>query len=302
MKERQIDAMMSSRASSLLRKASAGFEPSAADKTKTRAAIARRVAVGVAAGAAVAAGAKSAAAAPSLAPAALVPAAVAAPSAAAGPVAAGFAGFGFATKLVAAVAIVGTVSAGAVTAHHRAATKTPPVVNVSVDTKVQQTAPLQMPLQQTAASPVSIDAPVTAAAQQPVVQRPIAQAPIESAPIANTLQNKPIQKIENDSPKPTAAPPALQTGAEVELFQRAQLALRANDATTALALLNEHAQRFPNGTFAEERDAARVVALCDAGRQADAAKLGAAFLSAHPNSPQASRVRSSCANDSAPTQ
>ncbi|MEO7112054.1 MAG: hypothetical protein ABI183_16545, partial [Polyangiaceae bacterium] len=98
---------MSSRASSLLRKSSAGFEPSFADKTKTRAAIARRVGVGLAAGAAVAvaaksAAAKSAAAAPSLAPS-LTPAVM---------------GVSFATKLVAAVAIVGTVSAGAVTVNH----------------------------------------------------------------------------------------------------------------------------------------------------------------------------------------
>ncbi|MEO7109908.1 MAG: hypothetical protein ABI183_05680, partial [Polyangiaceae bacterium] len=89
---------------------------------------------------------------------------------------------------------------------------------------------------------------------------------------------------------------ALQIGAELELINRAQQALQAEDANEALALLNEHARRFPNGALAEERDAARVLALCGAGRQEDAATAGAAFLSAHPDSPLATRVRSSCAN------
>jgi hypothetical protein len=292
MKERQINTMMSSRASSLLRKASAGFEPSSADKTKTRAAIARRVAVGLAAGVAVAAGAKSAAAAPSIAPAA---AAAVAPSAVA-PVAAGFAGVSFATKLVAAVALVGTVSAGAVTVNHvtheanRAShvatipaaqvAAAPVAAAIPVAADMQQSAPLEIPVQQSAApQPATLPAQV---------------APPVSAPIANPAQNKPVQTIAA-SPKITTTAPALQTGAEAELLQRAQEALKV-DPNRALALLNEHAQRFPNGTLAEERDAARVLALCGAGRQEDAAIAGAAFLSAHPDSPLASRVRSSCAN------
>ena len=290
MKERQINTMMSSRASSLLRKASAGFEPSAADKSKTRAVIARRVAVGVAAGAAVAAGAKSAAASPSLAPAA---AAAMAPSAVA-PVAAGFAGVSFATKLVAAVAIVGTVSAGAVTVNHMSrapitnapTTKAPAAAAIPVADDMQHSAPREIPVQQSAAP--------QAAVQPTQVADPV------SARIANPAQNKPTHAA-TASPKITTTTtittaPALQTGAEVELLQRAQKALQANDASAALALLNEHAQRFPNGALAEERDAARVLALCGAGRQADAASAGAAFLSAHPDSPLASRVRSSCAN------
>jgi hypothetical protein len=301
MKERQINTMMSSRASSLLRKASGGFEPSATDRSKTRAAIARRMGVGLAAGAAVSAAAKSAAAAPSIAPAALAPAAVIAPTATA-PVAAGLVSVGFATKLVAAMAIVGTVSAGAVTVHHvtrNANRMTAPTTIVNAPPNVAVASPIQVAssdvqqsavqpaiMQQTAA-PVSIDEGAA----------PVAPVAIATSPsIANTLQNKPVQKIENDSPKPKTAAPALQAGAETELFQRAQLALQADDATTALALLNEHAQRFPNGQLAEECDAARVLALCGAGQQIEAAAAGAAFLKAHPDSMQAARVRSSCAN------
>ncbi len=308
MKERQINTMMSSRASSLLRQASGGFEPSSADRSKTRTAIARRMGVGLAAGAAVSAAAKSAAAAPSIAPAALAPAAVLAPTATA-PVAAGLAGVGFATKLVAAVAIVGTVSAGAVTVHHvtrnanHAAAPTTMVVNappnVPAALPIQVTSSAGPEMQQSAVQPAFVQQTAVPVAIHADVTAPAPVAPVTigtSTPIANPLQNKPVQEIESDSPKPKTAAPALQTGAEAELIRRAQQALQAGDASQALALVNEHAQRFPNGALSEDRDVERVLALCGTGQQIEAATAGAAFLSAHPNSIFASRIRSSCAN------
>jgi hypothetical protein len=44
----------------------------------------------------------------------------------------------------------------------------------------------------------------------------------------------------------------------------------------------------------EERQATRVLALCAAGRTAEARTAGKAFLDAHPASPAAQRVRASC--------
>jgi hypothetical protein len=44
----------------------------------------------------------------------------------------------------------------------------------------------------------------------------------------------------------------------------------------------------------EERTAARVVALCGAGRQAEGRSLATTFLARHPSSPLAPRVRSAC--------
>jgi hypothetical protein len=326
MKERE----MSSRASSLLRKASGGFDPSAVDRTRTRAAIARRIVVGVAAGAAVAAGAKSAAAAPSLAPAALAPSlapaalapAVALAPTAAAPLAAGAAaGIGFATKFVAAVAIIGTVSAGAVTVRHVSretnsretnsrATNSSATNSSATSQTVSQAIAQTAPANPRGANPVAANPMAAAPVQAPIENNDVASEtiaandlPIAPAPIANTPQIPAQSGSQNSqAAKPEASAstkPALQTGAEAELLQRAQQALTAEDAPRALALLNEHAQRFPNGSLSEERDAARVLALCGAGRQSEAAKMGAAFLSAHPDSPLASRVRSSCANGGA---
>ncbi|MEO8875537.1 MAG: hypothetical protein ABI461_08120 [Polyangiaceae bacterium] len=295
MKEQRMPDQTSRRASALLRKSAGGFEPSAGDKSRTRAAIARRVGLGLAAGSVIAAGAKTAAAAPSLAPTALVQAALAptaiattavvsAPIATAGTVA----GVGFATKVVATVMILGTLSVGAVTVRHVSRETAMPQNVIDTPQKTAVLAPNANTNAKTAA-PLAIattDAP--ASNEAPLAVTPTSVAlPVAAQPIAIAAINK---------PNAVAKPPALQTGAEVELIQHAQQALAANDASTALALLNEHARRFPNGALAEERDAARVLALCGAGRQADASAMGAAFLNRYPTSPLASRVRSSCAN------
>jgi RNA polymerase sigma-70 factor (ECF subfamily) len=62
-------------------------------------------------------------------------------------------------------------------------------------------------------------------------------------------------------------------------------------------LLDKHARSFPNGILAEERAAERVLALCALDRMADARAAASAFLRAHPHSPLAARVKSSCAGE-----
>ncbi|HMR05583.1 MAG TPA: hypothetical protein PKA88_07385 [Polyangiaceae bacterium] len=82
--------------------------------------------------------------------------------------------------------------------------------------------------------------------------------------------------------------------AESALLAQAQRDLASGDSTRALATLDAHAKRFPGGALSPERDAARVIALCNAGAQEKARKLAAAFLAAHPSSPLAPRVRAAC--------
>jgi outer membrane protein assembly factor BamD (BamD/ComL family) len=74
----------------------------------------------------------------------------------------------------------------------------------------------------------------------------------------------------------------------------AQTAIQRGDYVSALAKLDEHQRSFPSGLLAEERTAARVVALCGANRQAEARALAATFLKQHPTSPLAPRVKSAC--------
>jgi hypothetical protein len=96
--------------------------------------------------------------------------------------------------------------------------------------------------------------------------------------------------------RPTRAQPPASTdlAGEMALLASAQAAIQAGDYATALAKLDEHQRSFPAGVLGEERTAARVVALCGAGRQSEARSLATAFLSRHPDSPLAPRVRASC--------
>lgn len=101
-----------------------------------------------------------------------------------------------------------------------------------------------------------------------------------------------------DGVEPTGAEGA-QAGAsglaaEVALLRRAQGAIRAGDPDGALRHLAAHARRFPSGMMTEEREAARVVALCDAGRNDEARGVARRFLRERPGSPLAARVRAAC--------
>ena len=81
---------------------------------------------------------------------------------------------------------------------------------------------------------------------------------------------------------------------EVSLLREAHDALSAGDPNRALALLDEHAHRFPQSALEPERSAERVFAYC-AENASDAARGAASsFLAAHPAGPLADRVRASC--------
>ncbi len=94
-----------------------------------------------------------------------------------------------------------------------------------------------------------------------------------------------------------AAEPAVSTlTAELELLRSAQRSLAAQRPAEALNALAEHRRRFPTGQLAAERSGTVALALCraDAARGREAARL---FLTAHPRSPLASRVRQACTLD-----
>ena len=88
--------------------------------------------------------------------------------------------------------------------------------------------------------------------------------------------------------------PPPDVAGEVALLARAQKALADGDLRRCLRLLDRHEAAFPHGMLAEERAAARIIALCGLGRVETArAELGA-FLSRAPSSPLAERVKHAC--------
>jgi hypothetical protein len=82
---------------------------------------------------------------------------------------------------------------------------------------------------------------------------------------------------------------------ETRLLEAAQRELARKNTSAALVLLDEHATRFPAGALSEERAAARVLALCDLGRSAEAKRAAEVFVRASPRSPLVPRLQGSCA-------
>jgi hypothetical protein len=80
--------------------------------------------------------------------------------------------------------------------------------------------------------------------------------------------------------------------AELHLLRRAEAAYVRGDQRATLALVSEHAQRFPHGRLAEERDALRVQALAESGRSEDARRAAAAFAARYPRSVLLSQMES----------
>ena len=78
--------------------------------------------------------------------------------------------------------------------------------------------------------------------------------------------------------------------AEAELLQRAHLAYARHDFSVSLALVQEHARRFPRGPLAEEREALRVQSLVGAGLTNEARRRAGAFATRFPRSVLLHRV------------
>ena len=140
------------------------------------------------------------------------------------------------------------------------------------------TGPLAMPL--SAQSPPSMTA----------------EASVDSGPQAMPARaRKSVSSSSSSSPSPSSpsssSPPAPSGAWEVAQLEAARMALSRGDATDALALLTEHAQRAPDSSVAEERQALMVLVLAKAGRVDEAREAAFSFASRHPDSLFLDRVR-----------
>ncbi|HEY3497689.1 MAG TPA: hypothetical protein VGK73_23485 [Polyangiaceae bacterium] len=138
-------------------------------------------------------------------------------------------------------------------------------------------------------------APVVAPAPTLPAPRPPEQAPrraLEAAPVPAPERAEPPstrRAVPGEKPKKNET-----LDAELDLLHEAQAKWRSRDANAALALLAEHRKRFPQSELRLEREALRVLALCAAGRTAEAKEVaGRAFKNA-PRSPLRASVEESC--------
>jgi hypothetical protein len=122
-----------------------------------------------------------------------------------------------------------------------------------------------------------------------------------SAPPA-PLPKAPEPAAEVPAPAETPAPAAraskpssgLRLQEEAALLAEVQGALRSGQASLALGKLESYDRRFPTGMLRAEADAARVFALCSAGRVEKARASAARFVQRYPSSPAAARVQAAC--------
>ena len=142
-----------------------------------------------------------------------------------------------------------------------------------------------------AAAPLATPKPV-AAPETPSSAASSATAAAE-APAATPAATRAVAVDAAPSTEPTLA--TTQATGELALIRQALTSLRDRDASGAVALLDQHAARYPNGAFATERRGLHVVALCASGNLRDGRAEQAEFLRQAGSSPIAPRVRRACA-------
>lgn len=322
---------LSSDARALIEGARGGDEPTSADRARVRRAVMAAIAAG--AGAATAGAASSAAAASGTSAATTTTATATTATGAAGAAAGGTAaasgataGLATSVKLAAALMVAGAVGGTVAVAPWEPDEASTSHVAQAVEARTANGArpaerldPSSLaPTPEAAESPEPEPARLETAALEPAAletgepspeaTQPPAPSHARRAPRASPASVPPATvppataspatvspAREPEAAEPEAAPSASSLAAEVALLRRAQAAINQGDADAALRILAEHASQHPSGVMAAEREAARVVALCRAGREAEARAASARFLRAHPQSPLRARVQSACA-------
>jgi hypothetical protein len=122
------------------------------------------------------------------------------------------------------------------------------------------------------------------------------RAPNPSRASFTTPAPSPTHELPASADTPESREPSDTTlSREAQGLAAVQRALRGSRAAEALALLDDQERQFPSGKLGQERQAARVIALCALGKVSAARSLAARFLAQQPNSPVAARLRNSCA-------
>jgi hypothetical protein len=120
---------------------------------------------------------------------------------------------------------------------------------------------------------------------------PAGESPEDPAPRAKAAA--PVREAPHAEPKPSSSPGASgeSLAEEVTALKRAREALAAGRPNKALTELNIYDKRFRGGRLALEAEVLRIEALAQSGEGKAAAARAASFLSAHPSSPYANRIR-----------
>lgn len=196
-----------------------------------------------------------------------------------------------AAKMVVGVVVVAALGAGGV-AVHRAREETAVAASAAPRAPVRPSARTS----ERASTPPSRPTPAPVEdSPAPARAAPAPSSEIALAPPAPAPRRAKAARAVAPPPAPAPSGSASTLDDELSLLAAADAALRDGDGARALGMVDAHARRFPKSALREEREVVRVLALCAAGRTAEARAASDALLRAHPASPYAARLRASCA-------
>jgi hypothetical protein len=132
----------------------------------------------------------------------------------------------------------------------------------------------------------------TAAARDESVLAPTQAVAIPAAPALAATQSFPTSAA--PAAAVSASAKAVTLTREARALAEVQRALREGRSAEALAMLASQNREFAGGGLGQEREAARIMALCAAGRVAEGRAAAESFLAANAGSPVAAHIRSSC--------
>lgn len=185
------------------------------------------------------------------------------------------AGAAAAVKVGAGVMLAVAVGGGAVLGLQRASppTRELPIPGISVPN----------------AAPVALESSASASSGESAV--PTVALPVVVVASTRALARLPstATEIAAISAQSSASAPAPSAESEIALLQAAQAALRGNP-TSALALADRHATRFPTGALAQEREVIAIEALVALNRREEASERGSRFARDFPDSAHRPRI------------
>jgi hypothetical protein len=148
-----------------------------------------------------------------------------------------------------------------------------------------------------APAPVPKHAPVTRAPRAPLASPPaVVGAPSSRATvIAPEPAAEPARNRSSDRASAAPSSRTQRLAAEIELLARVNAAVNAGNGKRALELLAEYDREFRPAILGEERAAASILALCAAGRSAEARAAAKRFSDKWQHSPHSARISKSCA-------
>lgn len=112
------------------------------------------------------------------------------------------------------------------------------------------------------------------------------------------VESKPQPREKGSVAPPTGAPsPDDSLRQELELLRRARKAVREGRSGAAQAALRSHADAYPKGQLAEEREALLVVVRCNDGKTQSGR---AAFEASYPRSHHLAAIRGACEPEKVP--